>query len=181
MRPFLGKRSSRYIDQMADALSYLHSKHVIHRDIKPENLLLGINGELKIGDFGWSVHAPGNRCVGSQILSLFLLTDHVVGRRCAEHPTTFRQKWSSVKSTRRRLIYGHSESLHTSSSAARLPSNPPGITVIFFSSGQNLRSLITWPVATYKRIAKVDLHVPSNVSPEAKDLIERVRQFRPVH
>ncbi|KAI5117993.1 hypothetical protein M0805_004490 [Coniferiporia weirii] len=58
---FSEKRSSRYIDQMADALSYLHSKHVIHRDIKPENLLLGIKGELKIGDFGWSVHAPGNR------------------------------------------------------------------------------------------------------------------------
>ncbi|KAF8904076.1 kinase-like protein [Gymnopilus junonius] len=58
---FSERRSSRYIDQMADALIYLHSKHVIHRDIKPENLLIGINGELKIGDFGWSVHAPGNR------------------------------------------------------------------------------------------------------------------------
>ncbi|KAF8060875.1 kinase-like protein [Lyophyllum atratum] len=58
---FSERRSSRYIDQMADALMYLHGKHVIHRDIKPENLLLGINGELKIGDFGWSVHAPGNR------------------------------------------------------------------------------------------------------------------------
>jgi aurora kinase len=58
---FTEKRASRYIDQMADALTYLHGKHVIHRDIKPENLLLGMNGELKIGDFGWSVHAPGNR------------------------------------------------------------------------------------------------------------------------
>jgi Protein kinase domain len=58
---FSERRSAIYVDQMADALSYLHSKHVIHRDIKPENLLLGINGELKIGDFGWSVHAPGNR------------------------------------------------------------------------------------------------------------------------
>ncbi|KAK1227336.1 Vacuolar protein sorting-associated protein 70 [Marasmius sp. AFHP31] len=58
---FSEKRASRYIDQMADALMYLHSKHVIHRDIKPENLLLGLNGELKIADFGWSVHAPGNR------------------------------------------------------------------------------------------------------------------------
>ncbi|KAG8991361.1 spindle assembly checkpoint kinase [Tulasnella sp. JGI-2019a] len=55
---FSDRRSSRYIAQMADALTYLHSKHVIHRDIKPENLLLGVNGELKIGDFGWSVHAP---------------------------------------------------------------------------------------------------------------------------
>jgi serine/threonine protein kinase len=58
---FSERRSARYIDQMADALGYLHAKHVIHRDIKPENLLLGIDGELKIGDFGWSVHAPGNR------------------------------------------------------------------------------------------------------------------------
>ena len=58
---FTEKRSARYVDQMADALMYLHSKHVIHRDIKPENLLIGITGQLKVGDFGWSVHAPGNR------------------------------------------------------------------------------------------------------------------------
>ena len=32
---------SQYIAQMADALAYLHRKHVIHRDIKPENLLIG--------------------------------------------------------------------------------------------------------------------------------------------
>ena len=52
---FVIQHSRQYIAQMADALNYLHKKHVIHRDIKPENLLIGIRGELKIADFGWSV------------------------------------------------------------------------------------------------------------------------------
>ncbi|KAF7279746.1 aurora kinase C-like [Rhynchophorus ferrugineus] len=50
-----------YIRQIADALRYCHTKKVIHRDIKPENLLLGNNGEIKIADFGWSVHAPSSQ------------------------------------------------------------------------------------------------------------------------
>ncbi|XP_033009473.1 aurora kinase A [Lacerta agilis] len=55
------ERTANYITELADALLYCHSKRVIHRDIKPENLLLGSNGELKIADFGWSVHAPSSR------------------------------------------------------------------------------------------------------------------------
>lgn len=54
-------KAAQYIAQMAAALKYLHKKHVIHRDIKPENILVGIHGEIKISDFGWSVHAPNNR------------------------------------------------------------------------------------------------------------------------
>jgi len=53
--------ASGYIAQIAQALAYCHTKHVIHRDIKPENLLLGSNGIIKISDFGWSVHAPSSR------------------------------------------------------------------------------------------------------------------------
>ncbi|KAJ3213178.1 hypothetical protein HDU67_003193 [Dinochytrium kinnereticum] len=58
---FSEQRAANYILQMADALSYLHKKHVIHRDIKPENLLIGLKGELKIADFGWSVHTNTRR------------------------------------------------------------------------------------------------------------------------
>ncbi|ETI37112.1 AUR protein kinase [Phytophthora nicotianae] len=58
---FSERQSALYIQEMARALIYMHSKHVIHRDIKPENLLVGFNGELKIADFGWSVHAPSSR------------------------------------------------------------------------------------------------------------------------
>lgn len=54
-------KAAQYIAQMAAALKYLHKKHVMHRDIKPENILVGIHGEVKISDFGWSVHAPNNR------------------------------------------------------------------------------------------------------------------------
>lgn len=58
---FDDKRTAQYVAQLADALKYCHAKKVIHRDIKPENLLLGSKGELKIADFGWSVHAPSSR------------------------------------------------------------------------------------------------------------------------
>ena len=54
-------QAAQYIAQMASALKYLHKKHVMHRDIKPENILVGLHGEIKISDFGWSVHAPNNR------------------------------------------------------------------------------------------------------------------------
>jgi len=53
--------SALYISELSKALAYCHSKHIIHRDIKPENLLLGANGDIKIADFGWSVHAPTSR------------------------------------------------------------------------------------------------------------------------
>jgi len=58
---FSEKTSARYISDLARALDYCHTKHVIHRDIKPENLLIGAQGEIKIADFGWSVHAPTSR------------------------------------------------------------------------------------------------------------------------
>ncbi|XP_045781673.1 serine/threonine-protein kinase Aurora-2-like [Maniola jurtina] len=50
-----------YIRDLTKALIYCHSRKVIHRDIKPENLLIGYNYELKIADFGWSVHSPSSR------------------------------------------------------------------------------------------------------------------------
>eukprot|EP00892_Ulva_mutabilis_P005075 jgi/Ulvmu1/293/UM001_0297.1 len=58
---FPEKRASRYIAQVTSALVQMHKKHIIHRDIKPENLLLGDDEQVRMADFGWSVHAPHNR------------------------------------------------------------------------------------------------------------------------
>lgn len=55
------QQTAIYVRDLAGALDYCHQKHVIHRDIKPENLLIGLNGEIKIADFGWSVHTPNSR------------------------------------------------------------------------------------------------------------------------
>lgn len=54
-------KAAQYVAQMASALKYLHRKHIIHRDIKPENILVGVHDEIKLSDFGWSVHAPNRR------------------------------------------------------------------------------------------------------------------------
>ncbi|KAI0318981.1 kinase-like domain-containing protein [Amylostereum chailletii] len=43
-----------YLGQMADALSFLHSKGIVHRDIKDENVVLGANGRCILIDFGSS-------------------------------------------------------------------------------------------------------------------------------
>ena len=32
----------------------MHEKQFIHRDIKPENILIGMDGHIKLADFGLS-------------------------------------------------------------------------------------------------------------------------------
>jgi serine/threonine protein kinase/Flp pilus assembly protein TadD len=45
----------QYVQEIAKALEYAHSKNVIHRDIKPDNILIGAQGELRLSDFGIAV------------------------------------------------------------------------------------------------------------------------------
>jgi len=41
-----------YVGQLASALQYAHSLHMIHRDVKPDNILLGNMNKLLLSDFG---------------------------------------------------------------------------------------------------------------------------------
>jgi len=138
---FSEQTSARYIRDLALALDYCHSKHVIHRDIKPENLLVGAHHEIKIADFGWSVHAPTSRRNTLCGTLDYLPPEMVEGREHDEKVDI----WSLGV-----LLYEF------------LFGGPP-----FEAEGHT---------ATYRRIARVDLHFPRQpvVDEGAKDLIRRL-------
>jgi serine/threonine-protein kinase len=51
--PLLGKeRLVDYLRQTARALDYAHGKGIVHRDIKPANIMISVDSEAKITDFG---------------------------------------------------------------------------------------------------------------------------------
>ena len=49
------KLRQRAVDQLLDAVAYLHKKGIVHNDLKPENILISrVDNTLKIIDFGLS-------------------------------------------------------------------------------------------------------------------------------
>ena len=48
-----------YFQQVVSALHNLHNKGLAHRDLKPENLLMDINYQIKLADFGFSASLMG--------------------------------------------------------------------------------------------------------------------------
>jgi len=56
--------------QVTQALAFLHTRSRIHRDIKSDNILLGLDGTVKLADFGYCVQlteeqAKRNSLVGT--------------------------------------------------------------------------------------------------------------------
>jgi len=44
-----------YVNQLADALQYVHEHQLVHRDVKPQNMLLDSEGQIILNDFGTAI------------------------------------------------------------------------------------------------------------------------------
>lgn len=42
-------------------LATLHSKRQLHRDLKSDNILINLNGDVKIADFGFAIQLTKDR------------------------------------------------------------------------------------------------------------------------
>lgn len=49
-------------------LQYIHNLNRIHRDIKSDNILLGVNGEVKLADFGYAAQLTAQRIVRTTVV-----------------------------------------------------------------------------------------------------------------
>ncbi|XP_068216774.1 uncharacterized protein [Palaemon carinicauda] len=70
----------RFIGEIANGLSYLHSQNLVHLDVKPANVLLAHTGHVKLADFGCCLELYGER------------NEHVLGTINYQAPEVLRRK-----------------------------------------------------------------------------------------
>ncbi|PSC71935.1 aurora other [Micractinium conductrix] len=143
------------------ALTYMHAQGVLHRDIKPENIMLGADGDIKVGDFGLAINTSREKPM-SRVGTLDYMPPEIV-----------------------RLPYGPVAHKHVPHPAEELSAY--GLPVDAWCCGVLAYELLVGAPpfeaeskdGTYTRILKLEPFLPTNLSDEARDFIRQALQKDP--
>jgi mitogen-activated protein kinase 1/3 len=170
-----------FICQLLRGLKYIHSANVLHRDLKPSNLLIDLNCDLKICDFGLArIADPTHDHAG-------LLTEYVATRwyRAPEimlNAKAYTQSidiWAAgcilIEMVARKPLFPGSDYHNQLELILKMTGTPTDEDLAYIRSDAARRYVARLPRYPAKDLAKMY----PNASPELIDLAYRMLTFHP--
>ncbi|XP_057856249.1 serine/threonine-protein kinase PEPKR2 [Cryptomeria japonica] len=83
-RSYSEREAAQLIKQLTAVIQHCHEMGVVHRDIKPENVLLTCDGQMKLSDFGLSVHVANGQNLSGLVGSAAYVAPEVLAGKYTE-------------------------------------------------------------------------------------------------